>query len=138
MSSCLFVTGFLHSNVLVLQATQRDLLDRQSQLDQLHRKSEDLHRCLPGSSSELANKEMDEIYDQIHFIDKEIGLSMKKKAGEKEPLSGHASPGLSFEDRSLAPDTVSVSSAGGPSLALEVQVSVFNFLVSNCYLGTFV
>lgn len=99
------------------------MLDRQSQLEQLHRKSEDLHGCLPGASTGFANKEVDEIYAQVRLIEEEIGAAMKRKAVERELHSGYASSAPSFEDRSVGPDTVSVSSAGGPSLALDVQVT---------------
>ncbi|VDD91132.1 unnamed protein product [Enterobius vermicularis] len=109
------------SEPAIANATQRDLLDRQSQLEQLHRKSEDLHGCLPGASSGFANKEVDEIYAQVRLIEEEIGAAMKRKAVERELHSGYASSAPSFEDRSVGPDTVSVSSAGGPSLALDVQ-----------------
>uniref|UniRef100_A0A0N5ALC9 Nesprin-1 n=1 Tax=Syphacia muris TaxID=451379 RepID=A0A0N5ALC9_9BILA len=109
------------SEPAIASATQHDLLDRQSQLEQLHRKSEELHDCLPGASSGFPDKKIVNIYTQVRQIEEKIGAAMKKKALEKDARSGYASSGPSFDDRSVGPDTVSVSSAGGPSLALEVQ-----------------
>lgn len=63
---------------IFLKATQRDLLDRQAQLDHLQRRSDDLHSCLPGTSPSQPNKTVDRLLDKVHDIEEKISIAIKK------------------------------------------------------------
>lgn len=106
----------------LFQATQRDLLDRQVQLEYLHRKSDDLHRCLPGLSPNQVNTSMDEICELVRTIEEQIAIAIRKGADEEADRSLGASTPSQPKDSTKEHDTISLSSAGAPSLALEVQV----------------
>lgn len=109
------------SDPTIANATQRDLLDRQAQLEQLHRKSDDLHRCLPGSSPNHLNTSMDEIYERVRALEEEISASIKKGADDGSHGQQLTSSPPPFDEIPKEADVVSQSSAGANSLALEVQ-----------------
>uniref|UniRef100_A0A915ACG1 Dystrophin n=1 Tax=Parascaris univalens TaxID=6257 RepID=A0A915ACG1_PARUN len=109
------------SEPTIASATQRDLLDRQVQLEYLHRKSDDLHRCLPGLSPNQVNTSMDEICELVRTIEEQIAIAIRKGVDEEADRSLGASTPSQPKDSTKEPDTISVSSAGAPSLALEVQ-----------------
>uniref|UniRef100_A0A915Q5I9 RNA helicase n=1 Tax=Setaria digitata TaxID=48799 RepID=A0A915Q5I9_9BILA len=107
------------SEPTIANATQRDLLDRQTQLDYLQRKSDDLHSCLPGASVNQPNTVMDKIQDKVRDLEEKIDTSIKKTRGhltaraEKQPQT-HA-------EEQRESDVISTASTGGQSLTLEVQ-----------------
>uniref|UniRef100_F1KPP3 Dystrophin-1 n=1 Tax=Ascaris suum TaxID=6253 RepID=F1KPP3_ASCSU len=109
------------SEPTIASATQRDLLDRQVQLEYLHRKSDDLHRCLPGLSPNQVNTSMDEICELVRTIEEQIAIAIRKGADEEADRSLGASTPSQPKDSTKEHDTISLSSAGAPSLALEVQ-----------------
>ncbi|VDN31157.1 unnamed protein product [Gongylonema pulchrum] len=103
------------SEPAIANATQRDLLDRQAQLDQLQRRSDDLHSCLPEASANQPNTMLDKIQDKVRDLEEKIGASIRRSA-EKSP-----SKRMSLTEQKES-DAISIASTGGQSLALEVQV----------------
>ncbi|VDK43703.1 unnamed protein product [Anisakis simplex] len=133
----------------VASATQRDLLDRQVQLEYLHRKSDDVHRCLPGSSPNQLNTSMNEISGMVRKIEEQIAVAIRKgvigddtdadidggldvegdlqldenvNAEDMQQQQQHNALSAKRSQQAMKDtDTVSMSSAGAQSLALEVQ-----------------
>ncbi|KAL3998482.1 EF hand family protein [Acanthocheilonema viteae] len=101
------------SESTIASATQRDLLDRQAQLDYLQRKSDDLHSCLPGTSINQPNTTMDQIHDKIRDLDEKIDASIKKS---RKNLMMQTDK--SFEEQKES-DVISTASTNGQSLTLE-------------------
>uniref|UniRef100_A0A183HA78 GOLGA2L5 domain-containing protein n=1 Tax=Onchocerca flexuosa TaxID=387005 RepID=A0A183HA78_9BILA len=102
---------------LNFQATQRDLLDRKTQLDYLQRRSDDLHSYLPGTSPNQPNTTMDKIHDKVRDLEEKIDASIKKSIMmETDKPSQIIQP-----EEQKEPDVISTASTGGQSLMLEVQ-----------------
>ncbi|VDO20139.1 unnamed protein product [Brugia timori] len=106
--------------------TQRDLLDQQTQLDYLQRRSDDLHSCLPGTSGNQPNTIMDKVHDKIHDIEEKINASIRKskqniKVQTDKPSEVITSTGGQSLTEQQEVDIISTTSTGGQSLTLEVQ-----------------
>lgn len=110
------------------QATQRDLLDRQTQLDYLQRRSDDLHSCLPGTSINQPNTTMDQIHDKIRDLEEKIDASIKKSRDDIMVQTDKPTEVIHSEEQKES-DVISTTSTGGQSLTLEVQV-IFYFTES--------
>lgn len=89
------------------------MLDRKTEFEQLQRRSDDLHNCLPGTSSNQPNTIMDKVYDKVRDLEAKINTSMKKSEEVKKSMKWK-------EEKES--DEISMASTGGQSLTLEVQV----------------
>lgn len=111
------------------EATQRDLLDRQVQLDHLQRRSDDLHNCLPENSANQPNTTLDKIQDKVRDLEEKIGASIRRSAERRiavAVVTDQPKRTLSTEQKEA--DAISTASTGGQSLALEVQVHFLDFI----------
>ncbi|EJD75751.1 hypothetical protein LOAG_17162 [Loa loa] len=108
------------SESTIASATQRDLLDRQTQLDYLQRRSDDLHNCLPGNSTSQPNTIMDKIYDKIRDLEERIDVSIKKNRENIMVQIDQPLEIIRLEEQKES-DVISTASTGGQSLTLEVQ-----------------
>uniref|UniRef100_A0A1I8AEX5 KASH domain-containing protein n=1 Tax=Steinernema glaseri TaxID=37863 RepID=A0A1I8AEX5_9BILA len=90
----------------IAQATQRDLIDRQNQIESLELKAHEIHCSLPGSSSQRPNHAINEFNRRLVEIEDRLRQTLAPK------------PGQPHSDV----DRVSISSAGAmDSLAMEVH-----------------
>uniref|UniRef100_A0A1I8EJT8 Calponin-homology (CH) domain-containing protein n=1 Tax=Wuchereria bancrofti TaxID=6293 RepID=A0A1I8EJT8_WUCBA len=108
------------SESVVANTTQRDLLDRQMQLDYLQRRSDDLHCCLPGSSGNQPNTIMDKVHDKIRDIEEKINASIKKSKENIRVQTDKPSEVIQSKEQQEL-DIISTTSTGRQSLTLEVQ-----------------
>ncbi|KAM3720398.1 Dystrophin-1 [Dirofilaria immitis] len=110
------------SESTIVNATQRDLLDRQTQLDYLQRRSDDLHSCLPGTSINQPNTAMDKIHDKVRDLEEKIDASMKKiKEKMMMQTDDNSSQIIIQSKEEKESDVISTASTGGQSLMLEVH-----------------
>ncbi|VDM97496.1 unnamed protein product [Thelazia callipaeda] len=106
----------------IANATQLDLLDRQTQLDHLQRRSDDIHSCLPGTSINQANTLMDGILDKVRDLEEKINASIKSgKEKIKVVMEKEKKPRRTPSGEQKESDIISTSSTGGQSLALEIK-----------------
>ncbi|KAK0429407.1 hypothetical protein QR680_011365 [Steinernema hermaphroditum] len=91
----------------IAQATQKDLIDRQNQIESLELKAHEIHCSLPGSSSLRPNLAINEFNRRLGEIEDRLRKTLAPKPGQ----ALHSDY-----------DRASISSAGAmDSLAMEVQ-----------------
>ncbi|CAG9538020.1 unnamed protein product [Cercopithifilaria johnstoni] len=105
------------SESTIANATQRDLLDRQTQLNYMQRRSDDLHSCLPGTSINQPNTTMDQIHDKIRDLEEKIDAAIKKSRENLIVQTDKSSEIIQLEEQKES-DVISTTST---SLTLEVQ-----------------